>query len=287
MKIGFIFIGYDQFDELQWTMHSIRHHSPFVNAPVSVVLSGDPDHTYKPCNGEVVTHVPNIVKHSVDEMQSHFNMETYHERPGVGAKHYHSPADQWVKETGSESIFRNYQIGINTLIGEDIDLLLVTESNILILDWDTVRRVGELMQKHDRVATFQTVSQKPSQVINWGENDLLPQMFVVDWNFCQRTDFLFKYKNTRPDVMEMALKDNLNHCLAKDNKNFTDHVFDFGTRCQWGAHIPPDFIHFAHLDRPPGSDGDSNLRWDNRAKQLEYESLTMKRFNMCIGECGK
>jgi hypothetical protein len=287
-RIGFVFIGYDQYEELKWNIHNIRHHSPFSSAPIAVVLSGDPDQEFAGYGEDVVVHVPNIVSHSVDDFRAFLKMDMVHLRPGVGASHYYSPACDWVDNCGTASILRNHSLGVKALqekFGDDIDVVLVTESNILLLNFMSIELAAKRLILSDKVATFETVPGYKDPCIPWSGTDLFPQLFLVDWKFCIRTKFLFEYINTRPDVMEITLKDNLDWALQDDGKNFDDHVIDCGGRAQWNVHNKPQFVTFAHLDRPIGADFDPNLRWDNYFQQLRFEKQVMRHFQTCIGEC--
>lgn len=288
IRVGFVFIGYDQYEELKWTIHNIRHHSPFQDAPIVAVLSGDPDREFSGYGEDLVVHVPNIVEHGVDEFRSYLRMDTVRQRPGIGADHFDEPACHWVDRCGTTSILRNYSAGVNALYGvagNEVDIVLVTESNILLLDWTSIQYMTDRMYHAGRVAMVETVGDYYDPCILWTGQDIFPQLFLVDWKFCIESRFLFDYVNTRPDVMEITLKDNLDFALDRVDKTFEDDVIDCKGRVQWGCHSKPHFISFAHLDRPIGADNDSSLRWESREKQLMFEKNVLNYFNMCTGEC--
>lgn len=285
-KIGFIFIGYNQTDELHYTLHNLRGHSQLADSPVSVVLSGDPD--FIDPNASVVEHVPNIVQHSVDDLVKHLKDEDKLKRPGIGFNHYNEPASHWAGECASCSMLRNYSVGaknLHKLVGKDLDYVVVTESNILLLNWESIERVANQIGEKSAVGAFETVTGYADASIPWGGADLFPQLFIMDWRFCVGTSFLFDMVNTRPDVMEITLRENLDRCLADAGKSFSHDILNFGNRGQWGIHTKPDFVWFAHLDRPVGADAYPEVRWASREKQLNYERRLLPYFGQCLGDC--
>jgi len=288
VKIGFLFIGYDQYEELKWTLHHFRHHSDyFKGSPVSVVLSGDPDKHFMNAGETMVRHVPNIVSTSIDDMREHFIPETFNIRPGIGKMHYREPVRSTCFNGSTHSMLRNYSVGIEALyesIQDQIDILVVSESNILILNDEAVHSIAARMMNENKLFATQTVSGYDDPVVKWTGQDILPQIFLVNWKFCKETRFLFEYEDTRPDAAELAIKDNLDMCLQKVGKNFTDDALDFGARSQWGVHPNPGFIPIAHLDRKPGADNNDGLiGWRSREEQLIFERSLLHDLGFCTG----
>lgn len=284
-RIGFVFIGYNQATELRYTLHNLRYHSQLADAPVSVVLSGDPDFEDK--NATIIEHVPNIVKHSVDDLREHLHGEHKLTRPSIGFNHYREPANQWQNECASCSMLRNYAKGMKNLyekVGENLDYVVVTESNILILNWGSIEGVAKQLEQSKVAGAFEVVYGYEDENIPWCGADIMPQLFMVDWKFCLKTRFLFEMENTRPDVMEVTMRENLDRCLSLNGKNF-DNILNYGNRSQWGVHAKVNFIWFAHLDRPTGSDANSGLRWQSRERQLDYEKRVLQYYGQCLGGC--
>ena len=284
MKVGFVFIGFNQYVELEITLHQLRYHwKVFNKAPVSVVLSGDPDFNFNDKDASVCNRVPNIVKRPDVDLIPYFISSTLSIRPGAGKGCYREPACNWVDEVPSSSMFRNYQVGLDALnfIETDLDAVVITESNILLLNEQSLLMVIKKMLSENKVAALQTVHIEGFQKGNcWyiGKGtDILPQLMIFDWSFMKRTDLLFSYNNTFPHCMEASLGDNVMMALGKDGKDFS-HILVGPERGQWDVHANKEWVHFAHLDKKPGARDDSaQHRWGSREEQLLYEKEILRQ----------
>jgi hypothetical protein len=280
-KIGFVFVGYDQYEELTWTADLIKNKwRQFRNSPIVAVLSGDPNKECDDKHLDAIVRVPNIVNTSLDFMREHFIAETYDISPGIGATHFNEPARIKAGNTITASMIRNYQTGFHELyrLNPDIDVVVVCESNILLLDPDGIVRVAQRMIDQKKQVAAQLVGGYADPVVKWTGKEILPQVFLVNWDFCIQSGFMFKLENTRPDCTEMMLKDNIDF-----HGDFDQLVMNCGNRAQWGVHLGnPNWFNFAHLDRPPGADSNGGRGWATRAEQLAMERNVMRRFGYMV-----
>jgi hypothetical protein len=146
-----------------------------------------------------------------------------------------------------------------------------------LLDPEGIIRVAQRMLDQKKKVAAQLVGGYADPVVKWTGQELLPQVFLVDWNFCCETNFMFLLENTRPDCAEMVLKDNIVY-----HGSFDELVLNCGNRVQWGVHVGhPAWFNFAHLDRPAGADSNGGKGWDSRAEQLAAEREVMRRFG-CV-----
>ena len=290
MRVGFVFIGFNQYTELQWTTHCIRHHWKVLkDAPISVVLSGDPNFNFNDKDVNVCNRVPNIVKRPGADLLPYLIHSTWSIRPGIGKECFREPACNWVDEVPSASMFRNYQVGLDALnfIEPDLDAVVITESNILLLNEQSLVSVIEKMFKQKRVAALQNILiegfGKGDEWRSGEGTDLLPQLMIFDWSFMKRTDLLFSYKNTMPHCMEASIGDNVMMALKKDGKDF-ESVLLGPKRTQWDVHKNKEWVMFAHLDKKPGATDSRAMHcWGSREEQLLYERAVLSQYGaVCL-----
>jgi hypothetical protein len=283
MKIGFVFIGYDQFTELEFTTNIIKNQwSKFADSTIISVLSGDPGGEFDDTNVDQHITVPNIVTISLDYLREHFIPATFDISPGIGAGHYAEPAASKAMESMCQSMLRNYRVGLESLfqISNDVDAIVICESNILLLSEDGLYGALEEMLQTQSVIACQVVGGYADPVVKWTGREIMPQIFMLDADFVRRTQYLLKSVNTRPDCPEMTLLDNLLIALKNDEKSFEKDVLNKGTRSQWGIH--QTWFPFAHLDRPPGADHNGGQRWGSREQQIEMEKNVLARFGLRV-----
>ncbi len=174
---------------------------------------------------------------------------------------------------------------IDLPLPDNIDILIVTESNILLLNESSIVQLANRIMNEKKIATFQTVSisgWEPSAEwhIGQGTDNLLPQLFMVDWNFCKRTKFLFEYFNTIPHCMEASLGDNFHTALKIDGCTIDDVIWG-PKRQQWGIHDHCEWVQFAHLDKKPGAtDSSPKWLWGSRKEQLDYERKMLQYYGI-------
>ena len=290
-SVGFVFIGYDQYTELEWTLHRMRFHWKYLqDAPVSVVLSGDPDCRFAGLT-HMVRHVPNIVRYSSKDLKAHIKPDCAMLRPGRGSDAFEGVWRQNCYLTPSESMFRNYQLGLYVLTRDhNPDYVVIVESNILLWEEGTIINLVERMRKNDCVVAAQTVNITGFNA--WDEwqpgkgNCILPQLFVVDNRFCRNSEFLYGYINTHPECMEMSLGDNLDMALRRVQLSFWDNVLVGPPRTQWNIHENWDWVYMMHLDQKPGAvDNSSQFNWGSREEQLEFERGALRKRGITCLEC--
>jgi len=283
MKVGFVFIGYDQFTELEWTANIIKHQwEKFADSPIVSVLSGDPEGEFDTTNVDRHVVVPNIVTISLDYLREHFIPATFDISPGIGAGHYRAPADGKAMESMCQSMLRNYKVGLEALfdVADDVDVVVICESNILLLQEEGIYNAAKEMFVNGKAMACQTVGGYDDPVVKWTGREIMPQVFMVDPGFVKRTKFLLDPVNTRPDCPEMTLLDNINVALAADNRDFETGVLNKGSRSQWGIH--QSWFPFAHLDRPVGADSNGGQGWESREAQLSLEREVLTRFGLTV-----
>ena len=234
MKVGFLITAYDQKREVRFTHDMLRNKwKRTKDSPISIVISGDPERSVRFPNDPLarVTTLDNMVGKDFNGLVS-------------------------------TSIMKQMMHGMIELRdlerqqGGQVDLVVHMHGDILLMSEDGFFEELQRFVCSGKAIAGDTVGPQVTDYIHFEGLEIMPQLFVVDRQFIDRSRFLFDMRvgtDLERRSTEWALRGNLIRCYNSisdtygSDKSIMDKILHnvCPSRGQWELH--GHFGGFAHF----------------------------------------